>query len=311
MGGKKVNYTPPPVQKDDSFEKYLQYQKEKETATEARIEKEKAEQKAADEARKATGVAGYAGLRTGVEAQLRQGLLGYGEASQQLRDYASKYDMTPPEADVTNLTNIYTQELLPGRRKTSIDSAYQEILGRAPTEEEKASQLQKFDQQYYTSNDDLRNALYKAPEYTKKYNDNYLDNYFDTQFGSSVEDRTEEYTDAATGEKKTKVTKARKFNFDPSLLPSYSDQAGLEKKTGVTQPDYAKYFSQGRSIEELQQGLQGVKDTRQYLYSAGLTNLQGEIDKETQKLKNEGSKELAKVQSQGAIYNSLVGSFNF
>jgi hypothetical protein len=47
------------------------------------------------------------------------------------------------------------------------------------------------------------------------------------------------------------------------------------------------------------------------LYSAGLTNLQGEIDKETQKLKNEGQKELAKVTSQGAIYNSLVGSFNF
>ena len=39
--------------------------------------------------------------------------------------------------------------------------------------------------------------------------------------------------------------------------------------------------------------------------------VQGEIDKETQKLKNEGSKELAKVQSQGSIYNSLVGSFNF
>jgi hypothetical protein len=311
MGGKKVNYTPPPVQKDDSFEKYLQYQQQKETAAEQRVATEKAEQKAADDARKASGAAGYGGLRTGVENQLRQGLIGYEDATRQLRDYATKYDMTPPEADVTNLTNVYTQELLPGRRKTSIDSAYQEILGRAPTEEEKTSQLQKFDQQYYTSNDDLRNALYKAPEYTKKYNDNYLDNYFDTQFGSSVEARTEEYTDATTGEKKTKVTKARKFNFDPSLLPSYSDQAGLEKKTGVTQPDYAKYFSQGRSIEELQQGLQGVKDTRQYLYSAGLTNLQGEIDKETQKLKNEGAKELAKVQSQGSIYNSLVGSFNF
>ena len=63
--------------------------------------------------------------------------------------------------------------------------------------------------------------------------------------------------------------------------------------------------------EKFEEQQQNVRDTRQYLYSAGLTNLQGEIDKETQKLKNEGQKELAKVTSQGSIYNSLVGSFNF
>jgi hypothetical protein len=310
-GGSRVEYNPPPVQKDDSFENLLQYEQQKEKATDERLQKEKDEQKAATAARNATGAASYGGLRTTVESQLRQGLISYADATQQLRDYSSKYDMTPPEADVGSLTDIYTKELVPGRRNTAIDTAYQEIYGRPATEAEKSAENKKFSDQYYTTNEDLRNALYKSPEYTKKYNDNYLDNYFDTQFGSSVEARTEEYTDPTTGEKKTKVSKLRKFNFDPSLLPTYSDQAGLEKKTGVTQPDYAKYFGQSRSIEELQQGLQGVKDTRQYLYSAGLTNLQGEIDKETQKLKNEGSKELAKVQSQGAIYNSLVGSFNF
>jgi hypothetical protein len=310
-GGRSVTYNPPVIPKDDSFEKFLAYQqKEKESAS-AQAAADKAEQRAADEARKLAGAAGYAGLRTGIEGQLRQGLIGYGEATKELRDYAIKYDMTPPETDVSQLTDIYTKELLPGRRATGIAAAYEEIYGRPATADEQSKAMARFNQGYYTSNEDLRNSLYKSEEYNDKFNQSYLDNYYDTQFGSSVEDRTEEYIDSKTGEKKTRITKLRKFKFDPSLLPTYADSASLEKRTGVTQPDYAKYFAESKSAEELQQGLQGVNETRQYLYSAGLTNLQGEIDKETQKLKNEGSKELAKVQSQGSIYNSLVGSFNF
>ena len=83
---------------------------------------------------------------------------------------------------------------------------------------------------------------------------------------------------------------------------------GATKRTGVVTPQFDSFTGTPGEIDEQ---TQNVRDTRQYLYSAGLTNLQGEIDKETQKLKTEGSKELAKVQSQGSIYNSLVGSFNF
>jgi hypothetical protein len=96
MGGTKVNYTPPVIPKDDTFEKYLAYQQKKEESAEAKVAAEKAEQKTADEARKLAGATGYAGLRKGIEGQLRQGLIGYGEATQQLRDYSTKYDMTPP-----------------------------------------------------------------------------------------------------------------------------------------------------------------------------------------------------------------------
>jgi len=294
MGGKTVNYTPPPVQKDDSFEKYLQYQQQRETAAEQRVATEKAEQKAADDARKASGAAGYGGLRTGVENQLRQGLIGYEDATRQLRDYATKYDMTPPEADVTNLTNVYTQELLPGRRKTGIGAAYEEILGRQASEEEQTKAQERFNQGYYASNEDLRNSLYKSTEYTDKYNKSYLDNYYDTMFGQQTKDEA------------GKRTGQRTFKFSSNLLPQMAE--GTKGRSGVITPQFGDFTGTPSEIEEQQQN---VRDTRQYLYSAGLTNLQGEIDKETQKLKNEGQKELAKVTSQGSIYNSLVGSFNF
>jgi hypothetical protein len=294
MGGTKVNYTPPVIPKDDTFEKYLAYQQKKEESAEAKVAAEKAEQKAADEARKLAGATGYAGLRKGIEGQLRQGLIGYGEATQQLRDYSTKYDMTPPETDVSQLTDIYTKELLPGRRATGIGAAYEEILGRQATAEEQSKAMERFNQGYYTSNEDLRNSLYKGQEYNDKFNSSYLDNYYDTMFGKQT-------TDAAG-----KKTGQRTFKFSSNLLPQMAE--GTTGRTGVVTPQFGDFTGTPSEIEEQQQN---IRDTRQYLYSAGLTNLQGEIDKETQKLKTEGSKELAKVQSQGSIYNSLVGSFNF
>jgi hypothetical protein len=293
-GGRNVTYNPPQIPKDDSFEKYLAYQQKKEESAAAQAAAEKAEQKAADEARKLAGATGYSGLRTGIEGQLRQGLITYQDATQQLRDYATKYDMTPPETDVSQLTDIYTKELLPGRRATGIGAAYEEVLGRQATEEEKTKAMERFNQGYYTSNEDLRNTLYKGTEYTDKFNQNYLDNYYDTMFGKQS-------TDAAG-----KRTGQRTFKFSSNLLPQMAE--GTTVRSGIVTPQFSDFTGTPAEIEEQQQN---IRDTRQYLYSAGLTNLQGEIDKETQKLKNEGSKELAKVQSQGSIYNSLVGSFNF
>jgi hypothetical protein len=308
-GGTTVNYQPPVIEKDTTFRDYLQYQKDRETRADERAAAEKKERDDAAAARKSSGAAAYSGMRSGIESQLRQGLISYNDATSQLRDYASKYDLSPPEQDVAGLTDIYTKELLPGRRATGITSAYKEMYGREAKEEEKAAELEKFNQGYYSTVQDLKDSLAKSSEYQKKFNDNYLDNYYDTQFGSSVADRTEEVTDPKTGEKKTRVTKLRRFKFDPSLLPKYADTASLEQRSGVAQPDYEKFFGEDRSVEELQQGLQGVADTRKYLYSAGLTNLQGEIDKETQKLKNEGSKEVAKINSFGSVASNLVSGF--
>jgi hypothetical protein len=294
-GGTKVEYRAPNIPKDDTFEKYLQYQQQKETLAEQRAADEKAEATAKEEARKAAAQAGYGGLRSGIESQLRQGLITYGDATGQLRDYAAKYDLTPPESEIADLTKIYTEELLPGRRSTGVSAAYEELLGRQATEEEKSKALERFQQGYYSSVQDLKDSLAKSTEYQDKFNTSYLDNYYDTMFGKQGVDE------------KGKKTGQRTFNFASNLLPKYAE--GIEGRTKITTPAFGAAFT--GTPAEIEEQQQNIRDTRKYLYSAGLTNLQGEIDKETQKLKNEGEKELAKIKSQGSIYQQLVGSFSF
>ena len=292
-GGTRVEYKSPEIPRDNTFAEYLKYQQEREARAEQRADTEKAEQKAAAEARKSSAAAAYSGMRSGIESQLRQGLISYNDATSQLRDYASKYDLSPPEQDVAGLTDIYTKELLPGRRATGITSAYKEILGREAKEEEKTEALERFNQGYYSTVQDLRDSLAKSTEYQDKFNQSYLDNYYDTMYGKQA-------TDAAG-----KKTGQRTFKFDKNLLPTYAD--ATKARAGVQLPNFADTFTGTPS--EIEENLQNVRDTRKYLYSAGLTNLQGEIDKETQKLKNEGSREVAKINSFGSVASNLVSGF--
>ena len=289
-GGPSVSYTPPPP--DDSFAKYLQYTKEKEAVAEERAATERAEAKAAAEARKASGAAAYGGLKQTTQQQLAQGLIGYESAANQLRDYAAKYELTPPEADINELTQQYTASL-PGKRATGIKASYEELLGRQASEEEVAKAQERFGQGYYGSMEDFKSSLTKSQEYQKKFNQSYLDNYYDTQFGKQ--------TLTAEGEK----TGKRTFKFDANLLPQYS--GNLQASTKITTPDFSKEFEGTPAELEAQQ--QNIRDTRQFLYSAGLTNLQGDIDKETQKLKNEGTKAVAKISAEGSVYSNLVSGF--
>jgi hypothetical protein len=289
-GGPSVSYTPPPP--DDDFAKYLKYTQEKESVAEARAASERAEAKAAEDARKASGAAAYAGLKQTTQQQLSQGLIGYESAANQLRDYAAKYDLTPPEADINELTQQYTAAL-PGKRETGIKASYEELLGRQATSEELAKAQERFGQGYYGTMEDFKSSLTKSSEYQDKFNQSYLDNYYDTMYGKQ--------TLTAEGKK----TGQRTFKFDSSLLPQYGGD--LQGRTKVVTPDFGKEFSGTPAELEAQQ--QNIRDTRQYLYSAGLTNLQGEIDKETQKLKNEGSKAVAKISAEGSVYSNLVSGF--
>lgn len=294
-GGRSVTYQAPNIPKDDSFEKYLQYQQGREQAAEERARREKAEAAAAAEARKEAARSGFGGLKTGLESQLRQGLISYGDATSQLRDYRAKYDLAPDEQSVADFTKIYTQELLPGRRETGTKAAYEEILGRAATEEELSKAKERFSTGYYSDVKDLKDSLLKGQEYQKKFNKSYLENYYDTQFGQQTLDDKGERTGKRT------------FQFDKSLLPQYGGD--LEGRTSIKTPDFKDQFV--GTPAEIQEQLQNVRDTRQYLYSAGLTNLQGEINKENQKLKNEGQQKLQQIKEQGGLYRSLVGTFSF
>lgn len=253
-----------------------------------------AEDKAKEAARKASGIAGFGGLRSGLESQLKQGLITYNDASSQLRDYAGKYEINAEE-DVNKLTDLYTKELLPGRRSTGISAAYQELLGREATEPEKTTALERFNQGYYSSVQDLKDSLTKGSEYQDKFSNSYLDNYYDTMYGKEKRDEA------------GKRTGERSFKFDKSLLPTYAE--GTLDKAGVAIPNFQDTFTGKGS--ELDEQIQNIRDTRKYLYSAGLTNLQGDIDKETQKLKNKGATDVAKIGSTGDMYKALIGSFSF
>jgi hypothetical protein len=254
--------------------------------------KRKAEDAAKEAARNASGAAGYAGLKTTTQQQLAQGLIGYESAANQLRDYASKYDLTPPEQDISELTQQYTAAL-PGKRATGMSAAYEELLGRQATEEELSKGQERFQQGYYGSMEDFKGSLTKSQEYQKKFNQSYLDNYYDTMYGKqSVDEKGDK-----TGE--------RTFKFDSKLLPSYG--GNLADRTKITTPDFGEGFKGTPAELEAQQ--QNIRDTRQYLYSAGLTNLQGKIDKETQSLKNEGTKQVAKIGAAGGLYSNLVSGF--
>ena len=290
MGGSKVNYNPPPP--DDTFANYLKYQQEREKTLESRVETERLERKAEADARKASGAAGYSGLKTTTQQQLGQGLIGYESAANQLRDYAAKYDLTPPEADIAELTQQYTAAL-PGKRATGISAAYEELLGRGATEEELSKSQERFQQGYYGTMEDFKGSLTKSPEYQKKFNQSYLDNYYDTMFGKQ------------TADEKGDKTGKRTIKFDSKLLPSYG--GNLADRTKITTPDFGEGFEGTPAELEAQQ--QNVRDTRQYLYSAGLTNLQGEIDKETQSLKNEGNKEIARINRESNVFSNLVSGF--
>ena len=290
MGGGGPSYTPPPP--DDTFKNYLAYQKERELIAEEKANKAEQERKAEAAARKASGAASYGGLKQTTQQQLAQGLIGYESAQQQLRDYAARYDLAPPEADIQELTQQYTAAL-PGKREAGIKASYEELLGRQATSEELAKAQERFGQGYYGTMEDFKSSLTKSSEYQDKFNQDYLSNYYDTQFGKQ--------TLTAEGKRSGKRT----FKFDSSLLPQYGGD--LQARTKIVTPDFGKEFEGTPAELEAQQ--QNIRDTRQYLYSAGLTNLQGEIDKETQKLKNEGSKAVAKISAEGSVYSNLVSGF--
>ena len=272
-----------------------QFYRDRSTREENRILAKEQALAAKEAAREASAVAGYDPFKSSIESQLRGGLINFQQAQDYLREYTTKYDMFGKEGDVNQFAKLYSEEIAPQRFQTGLGAAYEEILGRKATEEEKAAGLERFKGGYYQTVNDLKESLYKGQEYQKKFNRSYLDSYYDTMYGDEIKDAE----GVGTGK--------RTFKFDKSLLPTYGGD--LAERTKVALPSFADQFE--GTPAELEQQLQNVRDSRQFLYSAGLTNLQGEIDKETQKLKNEGAAQVQKIAAQGDIYKSLVSAFSF
>jgi len=339
MGSKTV-YKAPEIPKDDTFAKYLEYQQGREARMDERAQKEKEERAAKELTKRKSGASGLGDLYDRTSSQLQSGLISFQGAQQKLQSYIDKYDLTagftpetrdtgieddpdteidesketftfdPGYADptkgagqyLTNLQNMYQGEggLLEKQRKSGIQLAYKDLLGREATEDELSGAMSNLQLQSYggAGIQGLRDSLKSSQEYTKKFNDNYLDNYYDTMYGKQTTDE------------EGNRTGKRKFNFTASLLPSYSGD--LADKTNVnitTGEQFADYFSEGRTIAELEAQQQNIKDTRKFLFSAGLTNLQGDIDRETQKIKNQGAKDIARIQADSGLYNLISSAF--
>ena len=199
--------------------------------------------------------------------------------------------------------NVTTSGGLLGERRTqNVGTAYQQILGRVATADEIADATSNLESGYFNDLDAFKTSLTSSTEYKNKFGGSYLENYYDTMFGK--EERDSE--GARTGR--------RTFNFDRSLLPTYRGGTGgtgsqLETDTGVALPDWQDSYT--GTPAELDFTLDNVRESRKFLYSAGLTNLQGTIDKEIQSLKNEGGKEISRINAAGNLYSGLVGSFSF
>jgi len=340
---------PPPPPPDTTFKDYLKYQTER---TEDEGYKDWTNQLQTYKSKKgkqASGRSGWDDFKTGVKNKLGQGLLTYGEAETQLKDYAKDYNLAPDTVSwsggvdprkswernkdktdfsytdsptyetpeewkdwsvnkaLTDLNTYYTggdDGGLQGRnRDLNIRTAYEQLLGRKATEDEVTkgkSQIGK--NKYYQDIESFKAGLTSGSEYKKKFSNSYLENYYDEMYGAQGRDDD--------GNK----TGKRTFSFDKTLLPTYKGEAGttgskLETDTGVALPGWQDSFT--GSPAEIDFNLDNIRESRKFLYSAGLTNLQGTIDGEIQKLKNEGGKEITKIKSEGDILGNLVGSFSF
>lgn len=287
----------PVVQRDNSFSQYLQYQQSREAAAEARAAREREEARQREEARRERGRQALDPMRSNLQRSLDAGLVSYGDATSQLREFGARYDIGgETEKRAQDLSTYYTGTLLPQKRQQQVKSAYKTILGREASEEEMADALASYQAEGWGgSSQGLRQQLKSGSEYRDKFNQSYLDNYYDTMYGK--QDKTAE----------GKLTGKRRFAFSSDLLPQYDGD--LQAKTGVTMPDYEKYFSEARTVAELDEQRQGLRQTRQFMYNAGLTNLQGDIDKEINKVKTEGSKSVAKIKNKGTLYGGLTSGF--
>lgn len=197
--------------------------------------------------------------------------------------------------DTATTLEMHPGGILGRQREYGIKRAYEELLGRQASEDELTKGLEGFENRYYTDIDSFKKGIVEGGEYKDKFQRSYLENYYDTMYGA--EERDEE----------GKRTGTRTFNFDKSLLPTY--HGDLESDTGVSLPEWKDTYE--GTPAEIDFSMDNIRESRKFLYSAGLTNLQGTIDKEVQKLKNEGGREIARIGKEGDLYSSTVSAFNF
>ena len=246
---------------------------------------------------KATGVSGYNTYKQNLLNQFNAGLLDSTQAVQQLKDYEDRYKLGTgySQADINSLVDQATTGAT-GKSQLLAGQTYKDILGRSASDTELAdfANLQKTGQYKLT---DLVNSIKSGSEYQNKFNDNYLSSYYDTMYGKQGTTTNEKGETVKSG--------LRTFNYNTALDPTFSGD--IAKATGINTSSMPTSFT--GTPAEIEEAQQAMRQKRDFMYNAGLTNLQGQIDKDTQKIKNEGSADVARIGTQGQMLSNLTAGF--
>lgn len=293
MGGTKVNIPGP----DPSQVAYNNYMLEHQKTLDAQAQAAQEEEKANLAAVKTAGTSGYNVYRQNLLNQFNAGLLDSSQATQQLKDYEDRYKLGTgyTQSDINSLVDQATQSAS-GKSQTLAGQTYKDILGREATQSELSSfaDLQKTGQYKLT---DLVNSIKSGSEYQNKFNDDYLSSYYDTMYGKQGTTTDEKGQTIKTGK--------RTFTYNTALDPTFSGD--LAKATGINTSDLPSSFT--GTPAEIEEAQQAMRQKRDFMYNAGLTNLQGQIDKDTQKIKNEGTADVARIGTQGQLLSNLTAGF--
>lgn len=258
---------------------------------EALVDAKRLEDKERAAAVKAGGEASYKSFVSNLENQYNTGLISADQVETKWKDYKGTYTLGAEYGldDYTRFqTTASTKET--GNREYKAGRLFEDLLNRKAD----TSEITKYkeDLSKGISLSDIADSIKSKDEYKNK---------FLTTAESEVALRYGDQLRDATGKKTGKYT----YTFNPTFGPQASGD--LASGTGVNFG--ASPTTLTGTVEEIE-GVRKQKEAQTaFMYNAGLTNLQGQIEKETTKLKNTGAKDVAKIQSQGQLMSNLTSGF--
>jgi hypothetical protein len=108
------------------------------------------------------------------------------------------------------------------------------------------------------------------------------------------------------GEDRNKTV--RKFNLQTGLSPSFSDDSNLKDDMGIVWGDSPTSLT--GSAAEIEFGISQLRDKDKALYTAGIKNLEGNIQKDLQKLQNKSREKIAKIDQNTSMMGLIGHAFS-
>ena len=128
MGAPSITYESPKIEKDDTFEKYLQYQQDRELRLDERAQAAEDIALGKTRRRREQGALGFQNFAQNLKSQVESGVTPFSDAQTKLQDYIARYDLKGGFAPETQT-----------RTRTVYDYTYDDdgkIVDRTPREEE-------------------------------------------------------------------------------------------------------------------------------------------------------------------------------